>query len=127
MSLDAMYREEILDHFKNPRNYGKLESFSFKFVDQNPFCGDEIEIFVKVENNKIADIKFVGKGCSISQAGASMLTEVVKGKTLDEVEAMNRDDVINLLGIPIGAVRVKCAVLSLVALKNGIAKFKRGE
>jgi len=127
MILESLYREQIMDHFKNPRNFGQLDSCSFKFVDQNPFCGDEIEIFVKVENTKIADIKFTGKGCSISQASASMLTEVVKGKTLAEVESMRREDVVEMLGIPIGAVRTKCAVLSLVALKNGIAKFKKGE
>lgn len=127
MSLDAIYREQIMDHFKNPRNFGKLDSCTFKFSDQNPFCGDELEMFVKIDNQKISDIKFCGKGCSISQAAASMLTEFVIGKTLDEVEKMSREDIIQMLGIPIGVVRVKCAVLSLVALKNGIAKYKKGE
>lgn len=127
MNLDAIYREEIMEHYRHPHNYGKLDSFSFKVSEVNPFCGDEIEIFVKVIKAKIADVKFVGKGCSISVAGASMLTDVVKGKTLEAVEKMTRDDVIALLGIPVGAVRVKCAVLSLFALKKGIEKFKKGE
>ena len=115
-----------MGHYRHPHNYGKLESFSFKINDVNPFCGDEIEIFVNVADEKIIEIKFVGKGCSISQAGASMLTDAVKGKTLAAIEKMTRDDVIGLLGIPIGAVRVKCAVLALVALKKGIEKFKKG-
>lgn len=127
MSFDALYREQIMDHFKNPRNYGVIDQHSFKISENNPLCGDEIEMTGKIEGDKIVDVKFVGKGCSISQAAASMLTDVVKGKTVEEVTALTRDHVIELLGIEIGVVRVKCAVLSLVALKNGIAKFQKGE
>ncbi|MBI4141024.1 SUF system NifU family Fe-S cluster assembly protein [Candidatus Woesearchaeota archaeon] len=126
MSFDELYREQIMDHYKNPRNHGVLENFSFKFFDNNPLCGDEIEIRALVEGNVLKDVRFTGKGCSISQAAASMLTEIVKGKTLAEVQQLNRDNVIELLGIPVGPVRVKCAVLSLVALKNGIAEFHNG-
>lgn len=124
MSLDTLYREQIMDHYKNPRNNGKLEECSFKITDTNPFCGDEIEMFVKMQDKKISGIKFTGKGCAISQAAASMLTEFIKDKTLEEVEALSREDVIEMLGIEIGAVRVKCAMLSLVALKNGINKYR---
>jgi len=126
MSFDELYREQIMDHYKNPRNHGVLENFSFKSFDNNPLCGDEIEVRAIVEGNVIKDVRFTGKGCSISQAAASMLTETVKGKTLAEVKQLNRDNVIEMLGIPVGPVRVKCAVLSLVALKNGIAEFQNG-
>ncbi|MBI4142049.1 SUF system NifU family Fe-S cluster assembly protein [Candidatus Woesearchaeota archaeon] len=126
MSFDELYREQIMDHYKNPRNHGILEPFTFKFFDNNPLCGDEIEVRAFVEGNVIKDVKFTGKGCSISQAAASMLSETVKGKTLSDVQQLTRDDVIEMLGIPIGPVRVKCAVLSLVALKNGIIEFQNG-
>jgi len=126
MSFDELYREQIMDHYRNPRNCGKLDKCSFTFFDTNPLCGDEIEIAAHVEDNKIKDIRFTGKGCSISQAAASMLTESVKGKTLADVQALTREHVIEMLGIPIGPVRVKCAVLSLVALKNGIVEFQNG-
>lgn len=126
MSFDELYREQIMDHYRNPRNHGVLENFSFKFFDNNPLCGDEIEVRALVEDNVIKDVKFTGKGCSISQAAASMLTETIKGKTLADVQGLTRDHVIEMLGIPIGPVRVKCAVLSLVALKNGINEFKNG-
>lgn len=126
MSLEALYREQIMDHFRNPRNYGVVESCSFKIFENNPLCGDEIEVSAKIEQDKIVEVKFMGKGCSISQAAASLLTEFIKGKSLSDVEVLTRDKIIELLGIPVGPVRVKCAVLSLVALKNGVDKFKQG-
>ena len=120
---DSAYREQIMDHYRNPRNKGHLENLSFKHNESNPLCGDELEIEVKLDRETISDIKFSGKGCSISQASASMLTELVKNKKITEVNELTREDIIEMLGIPIGPVRVKCAVLSLVALKNGIKEF----
>ena len=121
---DSAYREQIMDHYRNPRNKGHLDNFSFKHTESNPLCGDELEIEVKVDGGAISDIKFSGKGCSISQASASMLTEFVKNKKITEVNELTREDIIEMLGIPIGPVRVKCAVLSLVALKNGIRELE---
>ena len=123
MSLESIYREQIMDHYRNPRNQGSLASCSFSCVEQNPFCGDEIKIEAIIENERICDIKFCGKGCSISQAAASMLTEAVKGKSLNDVKELTREKIVEMLAIPVGAVRIKCAVLSLVALKNGITQF----
>ena len=123
-SSDSAYREQIMDHYRNPRNKGHLQEFSFKQVENNPLCGDELEIEVKLDGEIISDIKFSGKGCSISQASASMLTEFVKNKKINEVNELTREDIIEMLGIPIGPVRIKCAVLSLVALKNGIREFE---
>ncbi len=123
LANSRIYREQIMDHYRNPRNKGHLEEFSFKHTENNPLCGDELEIEVKMDGEEISDIKFSGKGCSISQASASMLTEFVKNKKINEVNELTRDDIIEMLGIPIGPVRVKCAVLALVALKNGIKLF----
>ncbi len=121
---DSAYREQIMDHYRNPRNKGHLQDLSFKHTESNPLCGDELEIEVKIDAEKISDIKFSGKGCSISQASASMLTEFVKDKKINEVNELTREDVIEMLGIPIGPVRIKCAMLALVALKNGIKEFE---
>lgn len=123
---DSAYREQIMDHYRNPRNKGHLENFSFKHSENNPLCGDEIEIDVKLNGDEVEDINFSGKGCSISQASASMLTEFVKHKKIKDVNDITREDIIEMLGIPIGPVRVKCAVLALVALKNGLKEFNGG-
>lgn len=121
---DSAYREQIMDHYRNPRNKGHLQELSFKHTENNPLCGDELEIEVKVNGDTISDIRFSGKGCSISQASASMLTELVKQKKINEINEITREDIMDMLGIPIGPVRVKCAMLSLVALKNGIKEFE---
>lgn len=121
---DSAYREQIMDHYRNPRNKGHLENFSFKHSENNPLCGDEIEIEVKLNGDEVEDINFSGKGCSISQASASMLTEFVKHKKINDVNDITREDIIEMLGIPIGPVRIKCAVLALVALKNGLKESK---
>jgi nitrogen fixation NifU-like protein len=114
---ENMYADVILDYYRNPRNYGSIKNADARASDVNPLCGDEIEISLKIEKNKIADIKFSGHGCAISQASASMLTEVIKGKTLDEIKALGKDDVLGLLGIEISHVRIKCALLGLKVLK----------
>lgn len=121
---ESLYLEQIMDHYKNPRNFGCLEKYTFKHAENNPLCGDEIQIEVELNSNKVSEIRFSGKGCAISQASASMLTEFVKEKTIDEIKKLTRDNVVKMLGIKIGAVRIKCAVLALVALKNGIKNFE---
>lgn len=117
-----MYREYILQHYQNPKNFGTLEPADISHEDNNPLCGDEIRIDVRLTDDKkaIADIKFKGRGCAISQASASILTQKVKGKTLDEVMALTKDDVIGWLRIPISPMRIKCAILALMVLQAGI-------
>jgi len=117
--LADLYREEILDHSRNPRNFGEIEEPDFTFEDSNPLCGDRIRIDVKVDNGIIADIKFSGRGCAISQAAASMLTEMVKGHAIDEIRELSAEDMLDELGIPISPARVKCALLGLKVLKSG--------
>lgn len=126
--MDDMYREVILDHYKNPRNKGTLDPADFSFEDDNPLCGDRIRIDVRVgEDNKVKEVAFSGQGCAISQASASMLTEHIIGKSLDEVKQLNKDDVLELLGIELGPVRLKCALLSLKVLKAGVYGIKEEE
>jgi nitrogen fixation protein NifU and related proteins len=122
MSSADIYRELILDYYRNPRNFGKLEKFDIDARDTNPLCGDEIEIQIRVgEGKEIEDIKFVGKGCAISQASASMLTELAKGKKLDWVREVTKEDIFKMLGNPdLGPSRVKCALLGMKVLKTGV-------
>ena len=122
MSAADIYRELILDYYRSPRNFGKLEKFDIDARDTNPLCGDEIEMQIKVgEGQKIEEIKFVGKGCAISQASASMLTELAKGKPLEWVKQVSKDEVFKLLGNPdLGPSRVKCALLGMKVLKTGV-------
>jgi len=119
MSSD-IYKDIILDYYRNPRNYGELPDPDVRAKDSNPLCGDIIEMQLKIREGKIDDIRFTGKGCAISQASASMLTEAVKGKTLDEVKAMGKAEVLELLGIDPGPTRIKCALLGLKVLKLAI-------
>lgn len=112
--------EILLDHYQNPRNFGHLENPDIVHEEGNPSCGDQIRIEIKIQDNKISDIKFTGKGCTISQASASILTEIVKGKTLDEIKKFSKEDMLNALGIPISPIRLKCALLGLKVLKAGI-------
>ena len=115
-----MFTEIIMDYYRNPRNFGQLEQSDIAARDTNPLCGDVIEIQLKVDNSIIKDAKFSGKGCAISQAAASMLTELIVGKSLDEVKALTKDDVLDVLSIPISYVRLKCALLGLKVLKMGV-------
>ncbi|MGE3796547.1 MAG: Fe-S cluster assembly sulfur transfer protein SufU [Thermomicrobiales bacterium] len=117
---DSIYRELILEHNKNPQNRGTLDPADFSFQDTNPLCGDEIRIDVRVADDKIDDIAFSGRGCAISQASASLLTEMVKGQPLDVVRALSKDDLLDELGIPLSPARLKCALLSLKVLKAGL-------
>jgi len=118
--LDDLYRENILEHYKHPRNRGTLESPDISYEDANPLCGDRIRMDFKIADGRIEKVRFSGQGCSISQAAASMLCEEVEGKTLDEVKKISRDDVLEMLGIELGPVRLKCGLLALKTLKAGV-------
>lgn len=122
MSASDIYKELILDYYRNPRNFGKLDQFDISSHDTNPLCGDEVDIQIKVGNgNKIEQIKFFGKGCAISQASASMLTELAKGKDLTWVKQLAKEDILKLLGNPdLGPSRIKCALLGMKVLKTGV-------
>ena len=124
--FDQLYREVILDHYKNPRNHGVIEDADAHAEGKNPLCGDETEIFVKFGSDgaTIEDIKFHGRGCAISQAATSMLTEMVKGKQASEVATLTRDDILEEVGIPLTPVRLKCALLGLTTLKLALHKEK---
>jgi nitrogen fixation protein NifU and related proteins len=121
---DDIYREIILDHYRNPRNKGRLEHADVSTHDSNPLCGDEIDIHLKVEQGKIKDIKFEGRGCAISQASASMLTEMVMDKPLTAVKDLAKDDILENIGLmSLGPARIKCALLSLKVLKMGMINY----
>jgi nitrogen fixation protein NifU and related proteins len=121
---DDIYREIILDHYRNPRNKGKLPQADVSTHDSNPLCGDEIDIHLKVEQGKIKDIKFEGRGCAISQASASMLTEMVIDKPLTAVKDLAKDDILENIGLMnLGPARIKCALLSLKVLKMGMINY----
>ncbi len=117
---EEIYRENILDHFRNPRNFGKLQQYTLKEKETNPICGDEIEIFIHLKNETAADVKFFGRGCAISQAAASMLTEHVRGKPLEEIQKIQPEQVLEMLGIELGFVRKKCGLLCLKTLQKAL-------
>lgn len=118
-----MYAETILEHYKHPHNYGEMKEKSIERKEYNPLCGDSITIRLLIENDKIKDVKFVGRGCAISQAAASLLTDEVKGKTLDEIKKMERQDVLDLLGVDISPARIKCAMLGIKTLKLALYTY----
>ena len=119
MADEQMYREYILDHYKNPRNFGRLEDADISHEENNPLCGDVIGMDFKVADGVIEDVRFHGRGCAISQASASLLTERLKGMALDEARKIDKEDVLEELGIEISPARLKCALLSLKVLKVG--------
>jgi nitrogen fixation NifU-like protein len=115
-----MYREQIIDLYENPINRGTLDPADFSYEEDNPLCGDVIRIDVRLdEERRIADIRWNGSGCAISQASASLLTEEVKGMSLDDLKSFSKERLLELLGIPLSMARVKCALLSLKVLKAG--------
>ena len=119
--MDDLYRELIIEHYKNPAYRGHLDPHDITFADDNPFCGDHIQIDLRVDQaGIITDARFDGHGCSISQASADLLVESVIGKSLEDVKKMNKQDILDLLGIELGPVRLKCALLSLKVLKAGV-------
>jgi nitrogen fixation NifU-like protein len=117
---DSLYREAILDHSRHPRNKGTLDPADFSYEDVNPLCGDEIRIDVRTDGDRVTEIRFTGRGCAISQAAASILTEMVDGQPLEAVKAITREDLLDELGVPISPARMKCAMLGLKVLKAGI-------
>jgi len=120
MSWDEIYRENILDHYRHPRHRGTLEHPDITYEDANPLCGDHIRMDLNVRDGRVAEVAFSGHGCSISQAAASMLAERIEGQPLEEVKKISRDDVLEMLGIELGPVRLKCALLALKTLKAGV-------
>jgi nitrogen fixation protein NifU and related proteins len=123
--FEQLYRELILDHYKNPRNHGLLEAADAQAEGQNPLCGDEVSISVRLdENDVIEEVGFDGRGCAISQAATSMLTDLVKGRTAEEVATMPKEVLLEELGIPLTPVRLKCAILGLGVLKLALHKAK---
>jgi len=119
-----LYREQILDHYKNPQNFGQLKGADVVVKETNASCGDEFEFFLKLDAGKIADIKFQGVGCAISMAANSLVSEMVKGKTLQKVKTMTEKDIFKLLGVAVNPGRVRCATLPLRALKKGLEQLK---
>ncbi len=123
-----MYQEAILDHYRNPRNVGELKDADISARGDNPLCGDEVAIYLKLDDDgRVAEVKFQGKGCAISQASASMLTVSLKGKTLDEIKKIDKERILQILGIPISPVRLKCAILPLEVLRVGLRTSGHGD
>ncbi len=119
--MDDLYREVIIDRFKNPQYKGVLDPHDITFEDENPLCGDHIRVDLRVdENDKITEATVDGHGCAISQASADLLMESIQGKSLDDVKAMSKEDILDMLGLELGPVRLKCALLSLKVLKAGV-------
>ena len=123
--MSDFYREVILDHYKNPRGHGGMESPDAQAEGMNPLCGDEVSIYLTFDgNDKISDVKFSGRGCAISQAATSMLTEIVKGRSTTEVATLPKEELLEEIGIPLTPVRLKCAMLGLTTLKVALHKAK---
>ena len=119
--MDDLYREQIIDRFKNPRHRGELDPHDYTYEDDNPLCGDRIRVDVRVDGQeRVTEAAFSGVGCAISQASADLLTEAIVGKSLAEVRRLSKDDILEMLGIELGPVRLKCALLSLKVLKAGV-------
>jgi nitrogen fixation NifU-like protein len=125
--MDDLYRDEILEHYRNPHNFGVLETPTAVKEGANPLCGDRITLMLGVDSEgRVRDVAFTGRGCAISQASASMLTDEIKGKTLAEVEALGQQDVLDNLGIEISPARMKCAMLSLETLHEALRESGNG-
>jgi nitrogen fixation NifU-like protein len=124
--LESLYREVILDHYKNPRGHGVIEDADAEAEGQNPLCGDEVSIYVAFgdDGETIEDVKFSGRGCAISQAATSMLMEMAKGRTAGQVAALDKDELLAEIGVPLTPVRLKCAMLGLTTLKVALHKAK---
>ncbi|MEJ2601437.1 MAG: SUF system NifU family Fe-S cluster assembly protein [Anaerolineales bacterium] len=119
--MDDLYREIIIDRYKNPLYRGKLDPNDISFEDDNPLCGDHIRIDLRVDSDeRVTEAAFEGHGCAISQASADLLVESVIGKSLDEVRTLSKGDILDMLGLELGPVRLKCALLSLKVLKAGV-------
>jgi nitrogen fixation protein NifU and related proteins len=124
--LESLYREVILDHYKNPRGHGVIEDADAEAEGQNPLCGDEVSIYVAFgdDGETIDDVKFSGRGCAISQAATSMLMEMTKGRTAEQVATLDKDELLDEIGVPLSPIRLKCAMLGLTTLKVALHKAK---
>ena len=121
MNMDDLYREQIIDRYQNPVYRGVLDPHDITFEDGNPLCGDEIRIDLRIDTNGIVqEAAFSGQGCAISQASADLLMERIQGKSLEEIKTLGKEDILEMLGIELGPVRLKCALLSLKVLKAGV-------
>src|ERR1017187_429736 len=118
--MDDLYRDYILDHYKQPRNFGELDPHDLEALEHNPLCGDELGVHIRVRDERIEDLRFHGHGCAISQASASIASEELKGMSLAEVGALDADWMIDLLGIPVSATRRKCALLNLKVVRGAV-------
>lgn len=118
--MNDMYREVIIDHYKNPSHKGVLEPNDITFKDENPLCGDKVRIDLRIKDEIVVEAAFSGYGCAISQAAADMLIETIVGKTVEEAKKLTKQDILDLLGIELGPVRLKCALLPLKVLKAGV-------
>jgi nitrogen fixation protein NifU and related proteins len=118
--MDELYRDYILDHYKNPKNFGELPERDLEFHDKNPLCGDEMEVQIRVEDGKIADLKWHGQGCAISQAAASIASEELIGMSVDDAARLDADWMLEQMGIEISATRRKCALLNLKVLRGAV-------
>lgn len=120
-----MYAENVMDYYKNPRNHGTIVGADIVEKGNNPLCGDEVEVFIKLNGNKVIErMSFVGKGCAISQAATSMLTELVRGKKLEEAKSITKEEIFELVGVPLSPIRIKCALLGLKTLEQGITLYE---
>jgi nitrogen fixation NifU-like protein len=116
---EQLYREQILEHYKHPQNFGRLDEFDLEYEDSNPFCGDEQHVRIRLDGDgRVAEVSFEGKGCAISTAATSLLTEELAGMTREELVALPKERVLDLLGIEISATRMKCALLGLKVVKS---------
>jgi nitrogen fixation NifU-like protein len=120
--MDDLYRDEILEHYRRPHNFGTLPDADATYEGSNPLCGDRITLMLDIADGRVADVAFTGRGCAISQASASMLTDEIRGRSLEDVVALSNQDVLDLLGIEISPARLKCALLSIDTLKHAIAE-----
>ena len=120
--MDNLYRDFILEHYRNPHNKGFLDPHDLHFADSNPTCGDEMSMTLRLDEARqaIADVAFDGRGCAISQASASIMTDGLRGQTLEQVRAMNPKDLLDELGVPIGPARLKCALLAYKVLQGAV-------
>lgn len=122
--MDSLYREEILEHYKYPKNRGAIDHPDITYKDTNPLCGDECQIDIKLDGDKVSNIKFLATGCAISQAATSMLTEMIEEKSLEEIKKIGKKTILEALGMELGPVRLKCALLCLKVLKAGVYGIK---
>ena len=123
--MDDLYRDYILEHYRRPHNFGVLEDPTTRYEGANPLCGDRITMMLGIRDGVVAEVAFTGRGCAISQASASLLTDEVKGKAVEDVAKMTSADLLNLIGIEISPARLKCALLSLDTLEHALAEVDR--